>query len=179
MTTIRLSAATTKLGYTLLMTHGNERMRRHIVLALCGIAIACCGGCSLLRGDGDESSPPGANVDQRQPPAPSAGPTSPDVPGQPPNPPGGGSKQLVIQPGSGLSGGMQVTSGGRAVWPPQGPGCDNLVACCTAASATESATSLFCQMAVATEPVNCTKALQDVRSYLAERGQTAPPQCAQ
>lgn len=90
-------------------------------------------------------------------------------------PPAGGD-QIVIAPGGGL-GGTQVTTGGRAAWPPQGPNCERLVACCQQASSSMSDVALMCQMSVATPPVDCLRALGEVRQYLTERQAPVPPLC--
>lgn len=91
-------------------------------------------------------------------------------------PPTGGGDQIVIAPGGGL-GGTQITTGGRAVWPPQGPNCERFVACCQQASSSMSDIALMCQMSVATPPVDCLRALGEVRQYLTERQAPVPPTC--
>ena len=94
----------------------------------------------------------------------------------PPQPPGGGDQQIVIGPGGGL-GGTQVDVDGRPAWPPQGAGCERLVACCQQASSALSDIGMFCQMSVAMPPVDCARALNEVRSYIAERGAQTPAAC--
>lgn len=94
-----------------------------------------------------------------------------------PQPPAGGGDQIVIAPGGGL-GGTQITTGGRAMWPPQGPNCERFVACCQQASSAMSDIALMCQMSVATTPVDCLRALGEVRQYLTERQAPVPPVCA-
>lgn len=98
-------------------------------------------------------------------------PQNPTPPGQ-----GGGDQQIVIGPGGGL-GGTQVNVDRRPAWPPQGPGCERLVACCQQASSALSDIGMFCQMSVAMPPVDCARALTEVRSYLAERGAQTPAVC--
>lgn len=94
-----------------------------------------------------------------------ASPPPPTPPGLPsPSPP----------PGSPL-GNTQVQVDGRNVWPPTGPGCAELAACCAAAGSSD--VGMFCQMSVATLPLNCVAALGSVRTYLGERGMAVPPAC--
>jgi len=70
-----------------------------------------------------------------------------------------------------------VTSGGKEVWPPKGPVCEDLVRCCEAAGKKDSSAMLMCQLMVATPPVDCVKGLKDVRQYLGERNVQAPKEC--
>lgn len=102
---------------------------------------------------------------------------SPQDPAPAPQPVGGDDPQVVISAGAGGLGGMQISSGGRAVWPPSGPGCDRYVECCNAAVAVDSSLGLACQLFVVTEPVNCNTGLTQVRSQLTELGREVPTPC--
>jgi len=93
-----------------------------------------------------------------------------------PQPPASGAEEIEIAPGGSL-GGAQITTGGRGVWPPRGPNCERFVACCQQASSSLSDIALMCQMSVATPPVDCLRALGEVRQYLTERQAPAPPAC--
>jgi hypothetical protein len=96
-------------------------------------------------------------------------------------PPGTGTPPVTIAPPTGApppGGESQVLTGGQAVWPPTGPGCDRYVACCQAAGAMASDLGLACQLAVATPPVDCAAALASIRGMISQRGQAPPPACA-
>jgi hypothetical protein len=85
---------------------------------------------------------------------------------------------VVIRPGTrDLPGGVKVSSGGKTVWPPKGPGCEKLVQCCKAASASIRAIGLACQLSVAKPPVDCAKALATVTGIMKEQGKTPPKEC--
>jgi len=153
-------------------------MSLKLAVASCAAMLLCSGCHSLLGGDdGDDTNTQPQGTVQTTPSI-GGSPNAP-APGPQPGQPGSGPQQVVISPGGGLPGGMDVTTDGHSVWPPHGPGCDQLVACCQAAASAASDVSLFCQMSVATQPVNCATAMQSVRSYLGERGMPTPPQCAQ
>jgi hypothetical protein len=70
-----------------------------------------------------------------------------------------------------------VTSDGKEVWPPKGPGCDDFVRCCEAAGKKESSAILMCELSVSITPVDCVKGLKDFRQYLAEKNIQAPSEC--
>jgi hypothetical protein len=82
----------------------------------------------------------------------------------------------IVESPQGPPGGSQVLSDGKAVWPPKGPGCENLVKCCDAASKKDSAVGLACQLSLAADP-DCAKALQSVKSMITQMGQALPPEC--
>jgi hypothetical protein len=73
----------------------------------------------------------------------------------------------------------QVRVGGGSVpaWPPSGPGCEKLVACCEAAQRVEPALGLGCQLSAAQRPVDCAGALQTVTSMIREMGRPLPDPC--
>lgn len=93
-----------------------------------------------------------------------------------PPPQGRDAGVVVIAPGGG-PGGSQVTVDGLPSWPPQGPGCDQLVRCCQQAQAIASETGLLCQLAIATPTVDCPGALSSVVGHLTQRGLSVPPAC--
>lgn len=81
-------------------------------------------------------------------------------------------------PGHGL-GKTEVDVDGKPVWPPQGPGCAELVACCssfTGSGVAADGMRLVCQFSVA-KKADCPRALATVRSVLSERGEPAPAAC--
>ncbi len=80
------------------------------------------------------------------------------------------------QPSPSTLGNTRITSDGRNVWPPTGPGCDVLVRCCEAAQATESSVALFCQISAAAGR-SCAEQLESVRTYIRERGTALPAAC--
>ena len=82
-------------------------------------------------------------------------------------------------PGPGLDlPGVDVQVDGQSVWPPEGPGCAELVSCCQAAAAVHSPAQLTCQLMVAADPGNCPAALASFRQYLTEAGVAQPAACA-
>lgn len=95
-----------------------------------------------------------------------------------PSGPPPGRKGVVIRPGGrDMPGGVKVSSGGRPVWPPEGPGCAKFVKCCNAAASSSRSMGLACQFAVAKPPVDCNKALARVTAILQERKAAVPPEC--
>jgi len=83
--------------------------------------------------------------------------------------------QVSISPGSDSN--PVLTTNGKKVWPPVGPGCEQLVKCCEAGQKVESTSSLMCQMTVATSPVDCVQGLKTYKTYLSERKISAPVEC--
>jgi hypothetical protein len=118
------------------------------------------------------SGPPAPQPQQPQQIVPA--PLPPATP--PASPPGQQPEAVVIAPGGGLSG-MQVQVDGRPVWPPQGPGCDQLVACCRDGTAIDSSIGLACQLSMAIDGATCPNAMASVRSSIAEMGRAVPPSC--
>lgn len=136
----------------------------------------CCllllnGCCQSFGGDEPGS---GEVVPTPTPPAPPSQPPPPGTPSAPEKRPG---TQVVFGPGGSGPGGMQVTTDGQNVWPPTGAGCERYVQCCNAATALAPDVALFCQMAVATPPVDCSAAHTRMRTYLGERGLAVPQAC--
>jgi hypothetical protein len=124
------------------------------------VAVAICACSSREDGPGAPAQPPPL-VQQVSPPV---------------TPPGTPQTTAVYGPGGGL-GGSQVQVDGRPVWPPQGPGCDQLVACCRDGTAIDSAIGLSCQLSMATDGATCPGALQSVRAMIAELGRPLPASC--
>lgn len=89
----------------------------------------------------------------------------------------GGPGQVSIKPSPQSPGGVAVSTGGKDVWPPKGPGCDKYVACCNAASRVARSVGLACQLTVARQPVDCVKALVTVKAIMTEQGKTPPKAC--
>jgi hypothetical protein len=86
---------------------------------------------------------------------------------------------VTIRPGGpGDLGDQKVVADGMTVWPPTGPGCEPLVACCRAAAGLDRAMGLACQLSVARTPVDCGKALAMVRRLMGERMMAVPAACA-
>ena len=76
-----------------------------------------------------------------------------------------------------LPGGIMVTTEGKNVWPPKGPGCDKLVACCEAADKLGGTIGLSCQLSVAIQPPDCKKAVDSVVGTIKELGAAPPAEC--
>ncbi len=84
----------------------------------------------------------------------------------------------IIQKGDeSLPGGVTVTTEGKNVWPPRGPGCDKLVACCDAAARLSGTVGLSCQLSVAVQPVDCKKAQDNVVGTMKDLGVAPPAEC--
>ena len=83
----------------------------------------------------------------------------------------------IVEGGDNMPGNAKVMSDGKPVWPPEGPGCDRLIACCNAASEESSAVGLACQMSAAAKPLDCAKALESVQGIISELGLKTPAEC--
>jgi hypothetical protein len=90
-------------------------------------------------------------------------------------------KTVVIReaaPGHGL-GGAELLVEGTPIWPPQGPGCAALVACCEGFAGdgdAPRALQLACQLSVAKGP-DCPRALDTVETIAHEAGGALPSSC--
>jgi hypothetical protein len=90
-------------------------------------------------------------------------------------------KTVVVReatPGHGL-GGTEMLVEGTPIWPPQGPGCAELVACCEAFVGDDvapRAMQLACQLSVAKGP-DCPRALDTVQTIVHENGEALPASC--
>ncbi|MEM9195488.1 MAG: hypothetical protein AAGF12_40335 [Myxococcota bacterium] len=73
--------------------------------------------------------------------------------------------------------GVQVEVEGQSVWPPEGPSCEALIACCEGADALP-AVGLFCRLSVVEQP-GCAEALALVRTHIREQGHPLPEACAE
>lgn len=69
---------------------------------------------------------------------------------------------------------MQVQVDGAPVWPPQGDGCDALVACCSAMAQVQPAMDLMCQLA-AVKGGACVEQQKTVMKVFGEMGGGAAP----
>jgi hypothetical protein len=76
--------------------------------------------------------------------------------------------------GHGL-GQLAVKVDGQPLWPPQGPGCPELVRCCSDMSF-DDGIALACMLAVGRDP-DCVTALRTSTMIALEAGATLPPSC--
>lgn len=79
---------------------------------------------------------------------------------------------------SGGLGGYAVQLNGEPVWPPTGPACDKLVACCTALAATAKPLALSCLLATARDKT-CSTALSTSIAIATEQSYPLPASCVQ
>jgi hypothetical protein len=77
--------------------------------------------------------------------------------------------------GHGL-GKAKLTVDGRNVWPPEGPGCPDLVRCCTDLVARDESLALACLLAVGRDP-DCPTALRTSVAIAGESGVALPAAC--
>lgn len=82
----------------------------------------------------------------------------------------------VSSPTSREAPGLILSVGDKPVWPPSGPGCAELIACCDGAASVESSASLFCQLGLAAGK-SCPDTQALVVAYLAEKRLPAPAAC--
>lgn len=76
--------------------------------------------------------------------------------------------------GHGL-GKVAVKLDGKPIWPPSGPGCDKLIACCTPL-ASDDGLAILCQFALGRDR-ECAVAQRTVTQIVAENGMALPPAC--
>jgi len=69
-----------------------------------------------------------------------------------------------------------LTVDGRSVWPPEGPGCLELVRCCTALVGLDESLALACLLAVGRDP-DCPTALRTSVAVAGESGVALPADC--
>jgi hypothetical protein len=127
--------------------------------------------------------PRSAPPPSRPPPASSARPTN-----NPPDRPVGTkllqdandspkAYKLGADDGSGHGlGKAKLTVDGRNVWPPEGPGCPELVKCCTDLVARDDSLALACLLAVGRDP-DCSTALRTSEAIAGESGVPLPAAC--
>jgi hypothetical protein len=77
--------------------------------------------------------------------------------------------------GHGL-GTFALTVDGRSVWPPEGPGCPELVRCCTAIVALDDSLALACLLATGRDP-DCPTALRTSVAIAGESNVSPPAAC--
>lgn len=77
--------------------------------------------------------------------------------------------------GHGL-GKFSMTVDGRNVWPPEGPGCPELVRCCTALVGLDESVAVACLLAVGRDP-DCSTALRTSAAIAGESGLALPTAC--
>lgn len=73
-------------------------------------------------------------------------------------------------------GGMCMSSGGKSLWPPTGPGCERLVACCKAMSS-DLKPATGCLLAPMAYPGDCPAMLKSATSMAKEQGKDLPAAC--
>ena len=71
---------------------------------------------------------------------------------------------------------MSMTVDGRNVWPPAGPGCPELVRCCTALAGLDESLALACLLATGRDP-DCATALRTSVAVAGESGVAPPAAC--
>jgi hypothetical protein len=71
---------------------------------------------------------------------------------------------------------MSMTVDGRNVWPPAGPGCPELVRCCTALAGLDESLALACLLAAGRDP-DCPTALRTSEAIAGESGVALPAAC--
>ena len=85
--------------------------------------------------------------------------------------------KLTKDDGSGHGlGPAALTVDGRNVWPPEGPGCAELVRCCTALVALDESLSLACLLAVGRDP-DCATAQRTSVAIASESNVPPPAAC--
>jgi hypothetical protein len=88
-------------------------------------------------------------------------------------------KTFTIVPNAGDGHGVgkfAVRVDGRYLWPPKGPGCDELARCCNALASLEDALGLSCLLAAGRDP-DCATALRTSEAIAGEGGLALPPAC--
>lgn len=70
---------------------------------------------------------------------------------------------------------VAVSLDGKPVWPPSGPGCEKLIACCNPL-ASDDALALACQLAMGRDR-ECAVAQETVMQMVLEQGKVMPPSC--
>jgi len=88
-------------------------------------------------------------------------------------------KTFTIVPNAGDGHGVgkfSIRVDGRVLWPPKGPGCDELARCCNALATFEDALGLSCLFAVGRDP-DCATALRTSVAIAGENGLALPPTC--
>ena len=161
--------------------------RRAIPVAAVLLAGACAGKSAehARPAVSPEPSPPPAGNPEPPPPAVSSGGAEGDKPAGKPV----GTKllqdanespkdfRLGRDDGSGHGlGKFALTVDGRSVWPPQGPGCPELVRCCTEIVALDDSLALACLLAVGRDP-DCPTALRTSVAVAGESNVAPPAAC--
>jgi len=72
---------------------------------------------------------------------------------------------------------ISMTVDGQNVWPPAGPGCPELVRCCTALAGLDESLALACLLAAGRDP-DCATALRTSVAIAGESGVAPPAACA-
>jgi hypothetical protein len=114
----------------------------------------------------------GCSKKEEEPPRPPPPDQRPyEVPS--PDPPRLPDEDVVIAPGD--LDGIDVQVDGMSTWPPEGPGCQQLIRCCDAIRHLP-AMELSCRLSIAADR-SCADALTTVRNILTESGHEAPASC--
>ena len=168
-------------------------MRATAMAAVVSLAWACAG-------KSPEPARPAVSPEPSPPPAIGSAPSSAGAaasPGPPATPPAGkpsakpvGTKlvqdatdspkafKLRANDGSGHGlGKAALTVDGRDVWPPEGPGCPELVRCCTDLVAADESLALACLLAAGRDP-DCPTALRTSVAIAGESSVALPAACS-
>ena len=153
-------------------------------------AVLLAGACA---GKSAEPARPAVSPEPSPPPAGSPQPSSPPT-ASPESSSGGGAKpvgtqllrdvnespkafKLVKNDGSGHGlGNAALTVDGQNVWPPQGPGCPELVRCCDAIVALDDSLALACLLAAGRD-ADCPTALRTSVAIASESNVPPPAAC--
>ena len=73
-------------------------------------------------------------------------------------------------------GGMCMSSGGKSLWPPSGPGCERVVSCCRAMSS-DTSPAARCLLASVAYPDDCTAMLKTIAAMAKEHGEDVSAAC--
>jgi hypothetical protein len=165
---------------------------RALVLAAVLFACACAGKSpepARPAVSAEPSARPAVVAEPSSPPAAVAEPSSGGAAGDKPSPKPVGSKlvrdaadspkayKLSANDGSGHGlGKASLTVDGRNVWPPEGPGCPELVRCCTALVGADESLALACLLAAGRD-ADCPTALRTSEAIAGESNVALPTAC--
>jgi hypothetical protein len=159
-------------------------------------AVLLAGGCA---GKSPEAARPAASTSPSSPPPVNAEPTPPPAVAAEPAPGAAAAEKPSARPvgtklmqdaadspkefklhandgtGHGLGKGA-LTVDGQNVWPPQGPGCPELVRCCNELVTLDESLALACMLAVGRDP-DCSTALRTSVAIAGESGVSPPAAC--
>jgi hypothetical protein len=167
-------------------------MRATVIAAVVSLAWGCAG-------KSPESARPAASPEPSSPPVSSApppggaavspGPPASGAAGKPSAKPVGtklvqdatdSPKAFKLRANDGTGHGLgkaALTVDGRDVWPPEGPGCPELVRCCTDLVAADESLALACLLAAGRDP-DCPTALRTSVAIAGESSVALPATCS-